>query len=168
MTFAISAEVGLIHHQISFETVSRERFEGFLADTVQECDDLFPGDEAIYFIYDNARPHVNAHLPEGTNPLIQLKRLPPYSPFLNPTEMAHSAFKAATKRMLALPEWQRRVGNVRAAHQAGMNMHQWRCDVLQEVAVANVDAITPAKCTQWYNHSQTYMPRCLARQEIDG
>ena len=72
---------------------------------------MFPADEPVFLVYDNARPHVRAQLPAGINQLIQLKRLPPYSPFLNMTEMAHSSFKAGVKRDLALPEWQLRVGD---------------------------------------------------------
>ena len=168
VTFAVSSAVGLVHHRIAFGTVTRASFEEFLAETVAECEQMFPADDPIYLIYDNARPHVRAQLPDGANPNIQTKRLPPYSPFLNMTEMAHSAFKAAVKRMLAQPEWQRRFGNRRGAQEAGVNLQQWRCDILREAALQNIDAITPAKCTQWYNHSQTYLPRCLARQEIDG
>ncbi|XP_030846747.1 uncharacterized protein LOC115926220 [Strongylocentrotus purpuratus] len=170
VTFAVSAAIGLVHHRIAFETVTRERFEDFLAETVAECNQMFPADEPIYLIYDNARPHVRAQLPDGANPIIQTKRLPPYSPFLNMTEMTHSAFKAAVKRTLAQPAWQLRVGDRQAAQDAGINLHvqQWRCDILRDAALQNIDAITPGKCTQWYNHSQTYLPRCLASQHIDG
>lgn len=168
ITFAISAEVGLVAHKISMETTTRESFEDFLATTVQECGHLLPADEHIYFVYDNARPHVRAQLPAGANPNIQLKRLPPYSPFLNPTEMAHSCFKAAVKRSLALPEWQQRVGDRHAANQAGMNLQQWRANLLEEVAAENVGEITQEKCHHWYNHSQTYLGRCMARQPIEG
>ena len=84
--------------------MTRERFEEFLAATIEQCADLFPEDEPIILICDNARPHVPAQLPEDVNPVISLKRLPPYSPFLNCTEMAHSAFKAAVKRTLGLPD----------------------------------------------------------------
>ena len=108
-----------------------------------------------YTSYDNVRPHVRAQHPEGTNPMIQLKRLPPNSPFLNSTEMTHSAFKAAVKRTLGLPEWQQRVGDRQATRQAGMNMQQWRCDLLQQAAVQSVDAITQVKWMQWYNYTQT-------------
>ena len=80
--------------------------------------------------------------------------------------MAHSTFKAAVKHTLGLPEWQQHIGDRQAAR--GMNMQQWRCDLLHEAAVQNVDAITQAKCMQWYNHTQTYMPICLACQQIDG
>ena len=79
--------------RIAFETVTRQSFEDFLAATVAECENMIPQDEPVYLICDNAKPHVRAQLPDGANPQIQLKFLPPYSPFLNSTEMAHSAFK---------------------------------------------------------------------------
>ena len=142
LTFAVSAAIGLVHHEIAFETVTRESFERFLAATIAECNEMFPGDERIILIYDNARPHVRAELPADANPLIETKRLPPYSPFLNMTEMAHSSFKSAVKRCLAQPAWQHRVGDRMAAERAGVNMQQWRCDILREVAVQCIDTIT--------------------------
>ena len=63
-----SSEVGLVHHRIAFKTVTRERFKEFLADTIQQCDAVFPDDKLIYLIYDNARPHVRAELSEGCQP----------------------------------------------------------------------------------------------------
>lgn len=167
VTLAISGEVGLVAHTISSETVRRETFEQFLATTVEACRNMFPADEPIYIIYDNARPHVRAQLPPNARNFT-IKKLPPYSPFLNPTEMAHSAFKAGVKRTLALPEWQNRFGDRAAADEAGVNLQVWRSLRLQEVAALNIDEVTPAKCMQWYNHSQTYLPRCLGRQIIDG
>ena len=94
--------------------------------------------------------------------------IPPYSPFLNMTDMAHSAFKAGVKRHLALQEWQRSVKDREAPQEAGMNLQEWRCDHLMGVAQANIGEITQEKCSRWYNYCQTYMPRCQARQEIDG
>ena len=167
ITFAISAEVGLVAHRISSEIVTRATFEEFLATTVQECGVLFPANERIYLIYDNARPHIRAQLPPDAENFI-IKMLPPYSPFLNPTEMARSDFKAGVKRTLGLPEWQDRFGDEAARIQAGMNLQVWRSNCLQEVAALNVGEVTPAKCIAWYNHSQTYLPRCLGRQIIDG
>ena len=83
-------------------------------------------------------------------------------------EMAHSAFKAAVKRTLALPEWQQRVGDNNAAAEAGLNLQAWRARLVEEVAQQHIDVITQEKCARWYNHAQTYLPRCIARQEIDG
>ena len=167
ITFAISGGVGLVAHRISSETVTRATFEEFLATTVQQCRMVFPAGERIYLIYDNARPHIRAQLPPNAGNFT-IKMLPLYSPFLNPTEMAHSAFKAGVKRTLGLPEWQERFGDQAAAVQAGVNLQVWRSLRLQEVAALNIGEVTPAKCTAWYNHSQTYLPRCLGRQVIDG
>ena len=64
------------------------------------------------------------------------------------TEMAHSAFKAAVKRILGAPEWQQHVGGRQAVQQAGMNMQQWRCDLLQQAAIQSVDVITQVMCMQ--------------------
>ena len=79
---------------MAFETVTREILEEFLAATALECQNMFPTDEPVFLMYDNARPHVCAQLPAGLNQQIQLQRLPPYSPFLNMTEMAPSSFQA--------------------------------------------------------------------------
>lgn len=170
-TFAVSDAVGLVHHTVACDTVTRETFQVFLLETARQCNQFFPHDTDVFIIYDNARPHVNAHLPEnaeGVHPRVHLKKLPPYSPFLNPTEMAHSAFKAAVKRDLAQPRWQQRFGDREAARRAEMNMQQWRCNLIQQVGRNNIDAITQEKCDQWYRHTQAYMARCLARQPIDG
>ncbi|XP_072168667.1 uncharacterized protein [Diadema setosum] len=168
VTFAVSSEVGLVHHTIASETVTRDTFEAFLATTAHECDNVFPPNEDVYLIYDNARPHVRAQLPDDASPRIHLKRLPPYSPFLNCVEMAHSAFKAAIKRDLARPELQQRLGDRGAAQEAGVNLQEWRINLIQQAARRNTDAITQEKAIRWFNHTQTYLPRCLARQEIDG
>ena len=55
-------------------------------------------------------------------------------PILNPTEMAHSAFKAGVKRMLGLPQWQERMGDHNTATQAGVNLQVWRSRGLEEVS----------------------------------
>ena len=40
ITVAVSGEIGLIHHRKAFETITRERFEEFLADTAHECENV--------------------------------------------------------------------------------------------------------------------------------
>ncbi|XP_072025585.1 uncharacterized protein [Amphiura filiformis] len=167
VTLATSNEIGLVHQTIVLNTTTRQSFEEFLQQTAQICGQMFPDDEPIYFIYDNARPHVNAELPPDVQN-IELKRLPPYSPFLNPVEMAHSCLKAGIKRLLSLPNWQQRVGDHAAAAAEGLTMQGWRARLLVEAAQQNINQLTPEKCQRWFNHSQTYFPRCIARQEIDG
>lgn len=167
VTFAISNEVGLVHHSIRLATTTLLSFQQFLEETCEQARQMFPAGDQIYLIYDNARPHINANIPPDFNNVV-VRRTPPYSPFLNPVEMAHSAFKAAVKRTLSQPEWQARVGDLEAAREAGLNMQAWRATLLEEVAQQQVDVLTPEKCAQWYNHAQTYLPRCITRQEIDG
>ena len=55
-----------------------------------------------------------------------------------------------------------------AAQEARMNLQEWRCDRLMKVAQENIGEITQENCSRWYNYCQTYMPWCLARQEIYG
>ena len=64
--------------------------------------------------------------------------------------------------------WQARVGDQGAARAAGINMQGWRARLLQEVAEENADTITQEKFLRWFNHAQTYLPRCIAGQPIDG
>ena len=40
--------------------------------------------------------------------------------------------------------------------------------LLLRATTKNINAVTPQKCMQWYNHVQTYLPRCLNREEIQG
>ena len=122
VTLAVAPDVGLVHHTMAQETVTREGFEGFLVDTARRCQEVFQENDRVFLIFDNARPHVNAQLPEGMDN-ITLKRLPPYSPFLNPVENAHSAFKAR-------PVWQRRVDDREAAQEEGINLQQLRLNLL--------------------------------------
>ena len=170
VTFAVSAPISLVHYRVKFKTVTRESFEDFLAETDAECNELSPADDPIYLIYDNARPHVRAQLPDRAKPIIQKKLLPPYLPFLNMTEIAHSTFKADVKRTLAQPAWQRCVvsGTDRQLKTQGSTYSNGIMTSSEMLLSRTTDAITPGKFTQWYNHSQTYMPRCLARQQING
>ena len=157
-----------MHHVIACETTTRATFEDFLAETARQCAIMFPPGESVVMIYDNARPHVRAQLPHDVEPIMQVRLLPPYSPFLNFTENAHSAFKSRVKRDLARPEIQQAIGDREAAQQAGLTMERWRVDIVCRIARRNVDAITQQKCMGWYRRMQTYIPQCLARQQIDG
>ena len=47
---------------------------------------------------------------------------------------------------LSFVQSQKHVGDRQAARQAGMNMQQWRCDLLQQAAIQSIDAITQVKC----------------------
>jgi transposase len=106
---AISPTLGLVHHQTLAVTMNAARFQQFIEEmmhavTVRE--DVQPGDQ-FCVVMDGASFHRGAHIPEQFRRQWQLKVLPPYSPFLNPVEDAHSCLKAAVKRQLGDPEVQR-------------------------------------------------------------
>ena len=90
----------LVHHQLGQFTVTRNVFQNFFTELVNQASKLFPGENHIYIIYDGARPHLNIVIPEPYEERFILRMLPPYSPFLNPAEKAHSCFKTFVKNKL--------------------------------------------------------------------
>ena len=70
--------------------MNARRFDDFLAQTRLDLDP----DEHVIFFYDGAPAHNNPAIP---GPNTELKKLPPYSPFLNIVEQAISSLKAAIK-----------------------------------------------------------------------
>lgn len=158
---AVSPRTGLVHHSAEIGGMNAQGFANFLNATYQRL----PANGNIYFIYDNAPAHRNANNP---GPNCELKPLPPYSPFLNIVEEAISSFKAAIKAHLSQPAQQRMMNNRNEARRQGIPLGEWRKQLLLRAATRNVNAITPQKAVQWYNRMQTYLPRCLNREHIQG
>ena len=79
--------------------MNAQRFSDFLAQTRLNLDP----DENIIFVYDGAPAH---HNPADPGQNIELKKLPPYSPFLNIVEQGISALKAAIKADISRSEVQ--------------------------------------------------------------
>ena len=136
------------------------RFSDFL---VQARLNLGP-DETVIFIYDGARAY-NTGDP-GAN--TELEKLPAYRPFLNIVEQAISALKAAIKTDISRPEVQARIGNRDEAIARSIPLGEFRTQLLLEALQRSIGTITPAKCMQWYRFMQTYLPRCMNREVIEG
>ena len=151
--FAVSPQLGLVFHEMYEGGMTRVRFDAFLEQISQRL-----GNREAYVIIDNAPAHNAANL---RNPHHDLIRLPAYSPFLNITEMANSAWKAAVKRSLAEHRDQL-LGEV----PPGMNRRQHRMASLAQIGEQNTNAITQHKCNQWYRHMQGYLPACINLQDI--
>ena len=94
--------------------------------------------------------------------------LPPYSPFLNTVEQAISSLKAAIKADISHPEIQRLMDNRDEARARRIPLGDFRTQQLLEALHRNIDTVTAAKCDQWYRLMQTYLPRCLNREVIEG
>ena len=122
-------------------------------------------DEQVIFIYDGAPAHNNPAIP-GLNS--ELKKLPPYSPFLNIVEQAISALKAAIKADISRPEVQEQMNNRAEARRQGIALGHYCTRLLLQALQRNIGSITAAKCGQWYRFMQTYLPRCLNDEVIEG
>jgi len=78
---AVSSSTGLVFHTAFLGGMSQDCFADFLTQTRLNLDP----DEPVILVYDGARAHNNAGMP---GPNTELKKLPPYIPFLNIVEQA--------------------------------------------------------------------------------
>ena len=92
----------------------------------------------------------------------------PYSPFLNIVEQAISCLKAAIKADISSPEVDRRMNDRDEARVRGIPLGEFRTQQLHEALHRNIDPITAAKSAQWYRFMQTYLPKCLNREVMEG
>ena len=88
--------------------------------------------------------------------------------FLNIVEQAISCLKAAIKADISRPEIQRRMDDRDEARVRGIPLGEFRTQQLHEALHRNIDTITAAKSAQWYRFMQTYLPKCLNREVIEG
>ena len=133
---AISPTNGLVFHSAFIARLNAQSFDDFLAQTSLTLDP----DEHVIFVYDGAPAHNNPAIP---GPITELKKLPPYSPFLNIVEQAISALKATIKADISRPEIQEQMNNREEARSQG-------------IALGN------------YRTMQTYLPRCLNNEATEG
>ena len=83
-------------------------------------------------------------------------------------EQAISCLKAAIKADISRPEIQRRMDDRDEARIRGIPLGEFRTQQLHEALHRNIDIITAAKSAQWYRFLQTYLPKCLNREVIEG
>ena len=120
--------------------------------------------EHITLTFDNVPVHQSP--PQLHYEHHHIMRLSPYSPFLNPTENAGSAFKAVVKRLLSEPVRRAEFNDVAAATAAGLNLHQHRLRILKRISEEAMSTITIDKCKQWFNHTCTYLGKCVREEDI--
>ena len=83
-------------------------------------------------------------------------------------EQAISSLKAAIKADISRPEFQEQMNNREEARHQGIALGNYRTQPLLQVLRRNVGSITAAKCGQWFRYIQTYLPRCLNAEPIEG
>lgn len=158
---AISPTSGLVFHSAILGGMNARRFDDFLAQTRLNLDP----DEHLIFIYDGAPAHRNPAIP---GPNSELGKLPPYSPFPNIVEQAISALKAAIKADISRPEIQVQMNDRAEARRQGLALGNYRTQLLLQALKRNIGTITVAKCGRWFRFMQTYLPRCINNEAIEG
>ena len=161
VALAVSPVNGLVFHSAYIGGMNAPRFNDFLAQTRQNLDP----DEEVVFIYDGAPAHRNTAIPAANT---ELEMLPPYSPFLNIVEQAISSLKAAIKGDVSRPEIQARMDDREEARRLGIPLGEMRTRLLLDALQRCIGVITTAKAYQWFRFMQTYLPRCLNGEEIEG
>ena len=113
ITLAVSSTFGLIYHSTHIGGTNQARFQAFL----QECAENLPENE-IYFRWRTTSS------PAAQTPTehIELRILPPYSPFLNIVENAISALKAAIKGDISRPMVQQQMNDMLTAQQENISV----------------------------------------------
>ena len=69
---------------------------------------------------------------------------------------------------ISRPEIQEQMNNREEARRQGIALGNYRTQLLQQALQRNIATITAAKCGQWYHFMQTYLPRCLNNEAIEG
>ena len=98
--------------------------------------------------------------------IFEIKRLPKYSAFHSMVENAISCWKSAKK---AKPGWTNGCISksywIRCWRPVSSTVPIWH---LRSIIEATACEITNTKCIGWYNHTLSYIPRCLARDDVEG
>lgn len=165
---ALCSEGGILAYSVSQETLDHARYQQFIDRLVMISVARF--NDPIHIVHDGARPHIGTVIHEQYAQQLDIRTLPPYSPFLNPVEQAHSCFKAAVGRQLTQPNIQDQLRDAEnARREYGLNLGQWRSRLLSRLATeAILEELTPAKCAQWSNRVHRFIPASLARDNILG
>ena len=119
----------------------------------------------VSVFYDGAPANRNPAIP-ATN--TELEMLLAYSPFLNRVELATGSLKAVIKRGVSRPEIQTRMDDKAEVRCLGIQSGEIRTQLLPDAPQRCIGFITAAKANEWFRFMQTYLPRCLNGEDIEG
>lgn len=159
---AISAEFGLLEADVFRGGQTRQCFGEFVNRLAQRCHDADPNSSWL-IVMDGPNFHRGVTLPQELQHQIRIQFLPPYSPFLNPSELANSALKAVIRQKLADP------GLVEEERQgqAEMTQEEWQFMLSERFARESLpEAVSANKVARWELRCQRLFGRCLDRQHF--
>ncbi len=140
-----TAHAGLVYTRQKLGPVNGAEISKFLQELCVNTDGTRRIPAGHIVVLDNCPVHKTSVVKAAAAELgLEMRYLPPYSPFLNPVEQALSAWKAEVK------------------HAVSYNTVP---DLLTRVQ-ASTTSITPAKCREWFAYSQRYWLRCAHGERI--
>ena len=152
---AVSDRCGLLYHEIHTQSVTKDIFYHFLTSLKTVL-----ADEDAVILMDNALCHREA---DTSIPDLRVKFLPPYSPFLNPTENCFSVLKCRLKQHLNTFAG---TCNAQAARRASTTLRVFREQHLISRLEESLIVITPEVVQNNYTFSNRYLMKCIARDDI--
>jgi len=159
LLMAVAPAAGLYYYELEENTVNGARFDTFLQNLETIADDF-----NVVVVMDNAPVHNGAQMDQDGH---VIKKLPPYSPMLNPIENCFNCVKADVKRKLNVRMHE--IVDRRAAAVAGVTLVQHRRRILRECvtsALDDDDTVTQQKVHNLFGRMMAYMPACLNREDI--
>ena len=95
---------------------------------------------------------------------LSIRKLPAYSPFLNAIEECFATMKTDIKATLEA----RRADlfDTNSARQLGITIARHRMNILTDAANHSLQVITVEKCIGWDNHCYSFVPDCLAKNDL--
>lgn len=159
LLMAVAPAAGLYYYELEENTVNGPRFGYFLDNLGRVI-----GDFDVVIVMDNAPVHNGA---EMDNQRHAIRKLPPYSPMLNPIENCFNCVKSNVKR--GLNERLAEIRDRAAAANAGVTLVQHRRRILRECVTRALDvdgAVTQQKVQNLFGRMMGYMPACLNLQDI--
>lgn len=161
LVMAISPGTGVVYFELARGTMNQVRFGFFLENLA-----VVLGEANAFIIMDNATVHGRA---EMEHPGHIIKKLPPYSPMLNPIENSFSTLKWAVKNKLNEDAVRAQIFDRAAAAQQHQTLVEYRLQILDGLIrplLEDMETISAQKCTNWNNRVFGFLPRCMDMQEI--
>jgi transposase len=147
--------IGLIHCDIRRGAFKKPEAKAFIRRCLQNAQNLYQS--AVVMVMDNAPCHTSIEevFQEEEFRAHRLLRLSPYSPMLNPIELAWSILKSGVKEGLAMQMPQILAGENRA----NITQTEYRLQRLESIIQENItNKLTVANCTKFVAHIQRFIP----------
>ena len=156
LILAISPQLGVVHYQFHDGGVNAEVFSAFIVTLSGKL-----SERECIFVYDNAPCH---NCEPETAECHVLKKLPPWSPMLNPIEEIFSVWKGEIKGRLADHNIRQELLDFGQDRQT--TLAEWRKNILLREGEKALETVTAEKCMQMYNHSFHFLYKCLTDADL--